>query len=191
MPSPSEVLPTTYAEWLKELEKPAPEVDRGVPIAFMVAWGAISTMALGSGALIGYRSFDGSVAYEALDHKLERPTPAAEAQATRLAVRALGLGTVAAFGTAGIAVAAAYALGLRSAADVTSTAKTTLGPLDSWLRGRGNWLQSMADGSRALLDGFCDGVADRWQASWAGGFARRRIGGGAAADGERSDDGTE
>lgn len=172
----------TWADMLAELEQPGPEVHSSVPILFMVGWGAISTLALGSGALIGYRSFDGSVAHEVLDHKVERPTPAAEAQAHRVAVRALGWGTVAAFGSAGLAVFAAYALGVRSANDVTTTAKSALGPIDSFLRGRGEWLQACADGSRRLLDGFCDGIAARWQSSWAGGAVRRRVEGPATED---------
>jgi hypothetical protein len=178
---------TTWADILRELDEPAPDIHPGVPIAFMVGWGAISTLALGSGMLIGYRSFDGSVAHEALDHAVEKPSPAAEAMATRVAVRALGWGTAAAFGSAALAVAAAYALGVRSASDVTSTARSALGPLDSWLKSRGEWLQSCADGSRTHLDGLCDGIAERWQSTWAGQFSKRRIegqgagGGGAAA----------
>jgi ABC-type phosphate transport system permease subunit len=42
---------TTWADILRELDEPAPDIHPGVPIAFMVGWGAISTLALGSGML--------------------------------------------------------------------------------------------------------------------------------------------
>mmetsp|Transcript_13075 Transcript_13075/g.33525 ORF Transcript_13075/g.33525 Transcript_13075/m.33525 type:complete len:202 (+) Transcript_13075:109-714(+) len=166
--------------WIQRVEQePMAEINHSVPIAFMVGWGAISTLALGSGALIGFRSFDDSVAYEVLDHKVERPSPAAEAQAHRMAVRALGWGTVCAVGTAAVAVAATYSLlGVRSAADVGDTARALLAPVDGWLKRRGDFLQATADGSRAAFDGIYEGLAGSWRSSWAGGFARRRIEGG-------------
>ena len=115
--------------WLALLDE-APDKQgpaSGVPYAFFVGWGAISAMALGSGVLVGYRSFEGSMAYEALD-KLEKPTPASEAQASRMAVRAFGWGTLLACGSAAAVVAAAR----RCPATTPATARR-------WPRARRRW----------------------------------------------------
>ena len=81
-------------EWLKEALA-TPKQGRDVPPLFLFAWGSVSAIALGGGALIGVRAFEDSVAFEALD-KMEAPTPKAEKDAARMAARAFGWGTAAA-----------------------------------------------------------------------------------------------
>ena len=85
-------------EWLKEALA-TPKQGRDVPPLFLFAWGSVSAIALGGGALIGVRAFEDSVAFEALD-KMEAPTPKAEKDAARMAARAFGWGTAAAVNTA-------------------------------------------------------------------------------------------
>ena len=91
---PAEQLP----EWLKEALA-TPKQGRDVPPLFLFAWGSVSAIALGGGALIGVRAFEDSVAFEALD-KMEAPTPKAEKDAARMAARAFGWGTAAAVNAA-------------------------------------------------------------------------------------------
>lgn len=175
--------------WLAMLEEeahsdPTAPSSSGVPIAFMLGWGTISTIALGSGALLGYRSFGDTVAYEALD-KLDKPTPASEAQASRLAVRAFGWGTALAFGTAAAAVfLARNVLGVRTAEDVQTSARSVLEPFDRWLHRQGDLLQSIPAASNAALDGLCDSIAQRWQSSAIGIAFRKRVERGGEAEAE-------
>ena len=163
-------------EWLRQLEA-TPPVSREASYGFMAVWTGISGIALGGGAVLGARAFEETHAFEALD-KLEKPTPAAEAQASRLAVRAFGWGTALAFGTASLAIGLAYASGIRSAGDVGVTAKQTLDPFDRWLHARGEEILSFTGAVSRRLDGACNGVAQSWRASWLGRFAKRRIEGG-------------
>lgn len=158
--------------WLEALEN-EPE-SRGMQTGFMIAWGGISTLAIGSGALLGYRNFETTTAYEALD-KMEKPTVAAEAQAARMAGRAFALGTALACGSAGLAMVAAWALGLRSPEDVQFTAKRTLGPIDAWLRLQGVWLVDRASQLSTTVEGAFDGAAARWRGSALGGWLRGRV----------------
>ena len=93
-----------------------------VPKLFFAAYGAICAVSLGGGALLGARSFRGSVAEEALD-RLNPSTAQSEALAARTAGRAFAYGTALAFGTGALAVLAAREiLGLRSAMDVRESA---------------------------------------------------------------------
>ena len=98
----------------------------------------ICAVSLGGGALLGARSFRGSVAEEALD-RLEASTAQSEALAARTAARAFAYGTALAFGTGALAVLAAREiLGLRSAADVRVAAHSRLRPVDAWLSSHGD-----------------------------------------------------
>jgi hypothetical protein len=164
--------------WLLALDsapaEPAAPGAASVPLGFMLGWGTISAMALGSGAMVGYRSFEGSAAYEALD-KLEKPTPSSEAQASRMAVRAFGWGTALAFGSAALAVLAVRAMGVHTAADVGTSVRAALGPVDAWLRSFGDRLHGIANTSQTALDGVGDSVSERWQGSSLGGAVRQRM----------------
>ena len=178
-PPPSE-LPQWWQDLLAAEEKHAQDADAtastdSVPVLFMVSWGSVSAMALGSGALLGYRSFEGTAAFEALD-KLDKPTAASEAQASRMAMRAFGWGTALAFGSAAACVLfARTVLGLRTATDVHTAAHATLDPLDRWLHRRGKWLESLPQGANSALDGLVESVATRWQQSAVGREFRRRV----------------
>jgi hypothetical protein len=152
----------------------APRMERDVPIAFMVTWGGVSTIALGGGALLGFRAFEDTAAFEALD-KLEKPTPAAEKQAARMAARAFGWGTAAAVGSTAFLVLAARWLGVRTAADVGVAAKAALAPFDAWLQRSGDGALAVGKGANRALDGLCDATAERWRASWLGSALKGRV----------------
>ena len=75
--------------WIQALEEvPPAESSRALQTGFLVAWGSVSALALGAGVTVGYRGFEDTAAFEALD-KMEKPTPAAEAMASRMAARRL------------------------------------------------------------------------------------------------------
>ena len=177
--------PSATELWLESLDKleriekqeaqQQPSGSKAASYAVMLGWGVTSTLALGSGLVVGYRSFDGSIAYEALDHKAEKPTVAAEAQASRMAGRALGVATAMVLGSAGMAVLGLHMMGIRSAADLGKTAKLKLEPVNDWLNVNGNALSTTADGAREALDGVCDSMAERWRRSYLGGAIRKRI----------------
>ena len=209
--------------WLEAWEN-APPASSATSYGFFAIWAGISSIALGSGAVVGARAFEDThsalpwhfsrsrfiffsfyllfyfsdrapcrsharpimppplcallfTVYEALD-KLEKPTPAAEAQASRLAVRAFGYGTALAVGTCGAGIGLAYFCGLRSASDVGVAAKARLMPFDRWLRRCGDSIVGATTRMGETFGGACDGLALRWRASAIGGFARRRIEGG-------------
>ena len=160
-------------EWLRVLdEEPADKAE--VPYLFMFAWSSVSAMALGSGALVGYRSFDGSVAYEALD-KLEKSTPSSEAAASRMAVRAFAWGTALAVGSAAAAALAAWTLGVRSAADVGDFWRIRLAPIDDWLKTSGDWLHSRPEAHFGTFDSMAASLAEWWQSSSLGTEVRKRM----------------
>ena len=159
--------------WLLELEN-APRMERDIPPLFLFAWGTVSAIALGAGSLLGFRAFEDTVAFEALD-KMERPTPAAEAQASRMAVRAFGWGTALAVGTAAASVALAHLLGVRTASDVGVTAKAYLAPFDDWLQRSGDGLIGVANSAGRAFDGAFDAVAMRWRDSWLGQSVKGRV----------------
>ena len=165
-------------QWLKQLEElsaqPAEPDTANVPVTFMVLWGGFCSVALGGGAVVGYRAFEGSVAYEALD-KLEASTPASVAAAARMAARAFGYGTALACGTAAVAVGAAWMLGVRSATDVGTSFKARLAPFDSWLKSSGDGLIAGAQSAASSLDGWGDQAAASWRDSWLGGLMRGRV----------------
>lgn len=101
-------------------------VKNEIPTSFLVTWGGLCTISLGAGVTVGYRGFENTAAFEALD-KLEKPTAASEAMASRMAMRAFGWGTALAVGSAVAAAFAARALGIKSAADVGTSARSVLG----------------------------------------------------------------
>ena len=45
------------------LDAPA-AADQEVPLSFLVGWGTLCTLSLGAGGVVGFRSFEGSVAHE-------------------------------------------------------------------------------------------------------------------------------
>ena len=160
--------------WLLELSKPVPAADREIPWAFMLVWGSISTIALGGGTVMGFRAFEDTVAFEALD-KMEKPTPKAEKQAARMAMRAFGWGTALAVGSAAAMVAAAQYLGIRTAADVGTTAKARLAPFDNWLQRHGDGMVTTGrDIGRALDVGF-ESAGEWWRGSFLGRAFRGRV----------------
>ena len=170
---------TQLPQWLEQLDQAPPPGSTGsdVPIAFMIGWGTLCSLALGAGGAVGFRAFEGSVAYEALD-KMDRPTAAAEAQAVRVASRALGWGTALAFGSALVGVVGARAMGLCSAADVAESARARLQPFDDWLQRNGQWLQRAPEGCTSTIEevqGWYAHVRSRWQASWLAGSVRSRV----------------
>ena len=61
----------------------------------------IGGLALGGGIVMGMRSFEETAAFEVLE-KMEKPTPAAEAQAMKLASRSFGLATLLTVGSAAL-----------------------------------------------------------------------------------------
>ena len=148
--------------------------DRDVPTAFMAVWGGLCAVSLGAGMTVGYRGFESTPAYEALD-KMEKPTAAAEAMASRMAMRAFGWGTALCLGTAATAVAACQACGIRSASDVGAASRTFLVPFDAWLRARGDWMIGLGTAAGAGLDGMCDGAANSWRDSWLANAIRGRV----------------
>ena len=164
-------------KWLQELEH-APRQDGGgggdVPIPFMVVFGSISSVALGGGAVMGFRAFEDTAAYEALD-KMEKPTPAAERQASRMAMRAFGWGTALAVGSAAAAVALAQCFGVRSAKDVATVAKERLAPFDHWLQRHGDGMVATGKGVGQAFDGAFDSAALWWRSSWLGSAFRGRV----------------
>ena len=175
--TPASPLPADELEklpvWLLELEN-APRMERDIPPLFLFAWGTVSAIALGAGSLLGFRAFEDTVAFEALD-KMEKPTPAAEKDAARLAARAFGWGTALAVGTAAAAVAAAHWLGVRSASDVGTLAKAKLAPFDNWLQRQGDGATAAAASVGSALDGLFDSAAASWRDSWLGSAVRGRV----------------
>ena len=148
--------------------------DQGIPTAFMALWGGLCALSLGAGATVGYRGFESTAAFEALD-KMEKPTAASEAMASRYAVRAFGWGTALCFGTAAAAVAACRAMGIQTAADVGACSRTYLVPFDRWLRERGDWMVGLGQSCGRQLDGIFDGAARSWHTSWLAGAMRFRV----------------
>ena len=148
--------------------------DDSTSTAFMAVLGGACAISLGAGATVGYRGFEGTDAFHALD-KMEKPTVASEAMASRFAMRAFGWGTALAFGTAATVVAACQAMGIKSAADVGACARTYLTPCDDWLQARGGWLIGVGESAGRQLDGLCAGVAQYWHNSWLAGTMRGRV----------------
>lgn len=148
--------------------------DREVPTAFMAVWGGACAVSLGAGITVGYRGFENTAAFEALD-KMEKPTAASEAMASRMAMRAFGWGTALCLGTAATVVAACQACGIRSAADVGTVSRAYLVPFDAWLRARGDWMISLGAAAGAGLDGLCEGTARHWHSSWLANSIRGRV----------------
>jgi hypothetical protein len=148
--------------------------DREVPTAFMAVWGGACAVSLGAGVTVGYRGFENTAAFEALD-KMEKPTAASEAMASRMAMRAFGWGTALCLGTAATVVAACQACGIRSAADVGTVSRAYLVPFDAWLRARGDWMIAVGAAAGAGLDGLCEGTARHWHSSWLANSIRGRV----------------
>ena len=129
-----------------------------VPKLFFAAYGAICAVSLGGGALLGARSFRGSVAEEALD-RLNPSTAQSEALAARTAGRAFAYGTALAFGTGALAVLAAREiLGLRSAMDVRESAHARLRPLDAWLSRHGDAFEATSKSVGAAIGSAATGL---------------------------------
>ena len=129
-----------------------------VPKLFFAAYGAICAVSLGGGALLGARSFRGSVAEEALD-RLNPSTAQSEALAARTAGRAFAYGTALALGTGALAVLAAREiLGLRSAMDVRESAHARLRPLDAWLSRHGDAFEATSKSVGAAIGSAATGL---------------------------------
>ena len=128
-----------------------------LPIALITgSYVTIGGLALGGGIVMGFRAFEGTAAFEALD-KMEKPTPAAEAQAMRMATRALGWGTLLTFGSAAVAVVAArYAFDVKSAAEFGSAMRVALSPAN-------DWLQETSQSANAVGMRFNSAVAGAWR----------------------------
>tara|TARA_B110001452_G_scaffold182050_1_gene152893 strand:- start:476 stop:1111 length:636 start_codon:yes stop_codon:yes gene_type:complete len=150
--------------WEAAQQPMPPEATQVSPYSFVLFFGgytAIGGLALCGGVIAGMRSFEGTVAYEALD-KLEKPTPKAEAQAMRMATRALGWGTALAFGSAGLAlVGLRQAFGIRSAREFGEAVRATLQPADNWLRSSADSADSLARAIEPRVTGFYRGIDER------------------------------
>jgi len=125
------------AEAWESAQHPMPaEAQQSLRVPFALIAGSYVTiggLALGGGVIMGMRSFENTAAFEALE-KMDKPTAAAEAQAMRLATRALGWGTLLTVGSASLAVATAcYAFDVRSAADFGGQMRVKLAPANDWL----------------------------------------------------------
>lgn len=150
--------------WESAQQPMPPEATQVSPYSFALFFGAytaIGGLALSGGVIAGMRSFEGSVAYEALD-KLEKPTPKAEAQAMRMAVRALGWGTALAVGSAGLAlVGLRQTFGIRSAREFGDAVRATLQPADDWLRASADSADSLVRTLEPHVTAFHRGIDER------------------------------
>ena len=155
-------LQDSWEQALKPLSEEAEQSFRFPLAIFMGGYTAIGGLALGGGVVMGMRSFEDTVAYEALD-KLEKPTPRAEQQAMRMAVRALGWGTVLCWGSAGLAVLAVRQLGVRSAADFGDALRTRLKPADDFLVASASWANETGKRWNRNIDGFVASAVRGWQ----------------------------
>ena len=147
--------------WEAAQQPMPPEATQVSPYSFVLFFGAytaIGGLCLGGGMVAGMRSFEGTVAYEALD-KLEKPTPKAEAQAMRMAARALGWGTALTFGSAGLAlVGLRQVFGITSARDFGNAVRATLQPADNWLRASADSADSLVYALEPRITAFCRGI---------------------------------
>ena len=167
-------LPDWLRSALDEATRPVASSETTVPKAFMAVWGGFCAVSLFAGAAVGYRGFEDTAAFEALE-KMEKPTPQSEAMASRYAVRAFGWGTALAVGSAAAATLAVRATGITSASEFGAQARVVLTPFDAWLRRQGDWLIGTGESAGRALDGALDGAANLWHGSWLAGAMRTRV----------------
>ena len=141
-----------WAQALMAEMKDDAAVKTEIPTSFLVTWGGLCTVSLGAGVTVGYRGFEDTAAFEALD-KLEKPTAASEAMASRMAMRAFGWGTALAVGSAVAAAFAARAMGIKSAADVGASARSVLGCVHARARIRRSSQRASSTNTTASLAG--------------------------------------